>query len=263
MRDGFIDIHCHILPGLDDGSDILKESLRMIALAGSDGTSGMVATPHVVKGVYDNTSEGIEKASSELDSISDQVRIYPGAEIRIDRDIAERLRKREIPLINGKNHILLELPAQVIPPVGELQKLILALRRRGIITILAHPERNIPLARNPSIMERLIKAGSLFQVTSTSITDPNLQGLAMKMIKKGYIHAVASDAHDLQKRPPILSKAFERISKRFGYETADNLFRLNPLKIIHGEKIAEHHCMPKCRVFCGDGLFQKIKKALP
>jgi protein-tyrosine phosphatase len=233
----FFDIHCHILPQLDEGAQTLEESLTMLQLARKDGISGIVATPHIISGIYNNTKEIIGRAISELKRSANHIEIYTGAEIRIDRDLAARVDSNELPLINNNNFILLELPTYVIPPLGELENIVKSLRNRQISPIFAHPERNVPLMKDLSIMERLVRCGALFQLTAMSITDRAMHRPAMKMIRKGFIHVVASDAHDATKRPPILSDAYRLISGKFGTDKANKLFRDNPLKIIQGEFI--------------------------
>jgi protein-tyrosine phosphatase len=234
---GFFDIHCHILPQLDEGPLTVEESIKMLQLASDDGISGIVATPHIISGIYDNTKEIIERAIAELKVSANSVEIFTGAEIRIGRDLAARIDSRELPLINNNNFILLELPTYVIPPLRELEIIVRGLRNRQISPIFAHPERNVPIMKDLSIMEKLIKCGALFQMTAMSITDSAMQRSALNMIRKGYIHVVASDAHDARKRPPILSAAHKMISRKLGGEIAERLFTRNPLKIIRGEDI--------------------------
>lgn len=231
----FFDIHCHILPSLDEGPQTMEESLRMLQLAREDGISGIVATPHIIDGLYNNTKEIIERTIAELKGAAGHPGIYAGAEIRIGRDLAARVDNGEIPLINNKNFVLLELPAYVIPPLNELENIVKSLRNRRIRPIFAHPDRNMPILKDFSIMERLIKCGALFQMTAMSVTGRLTRGTALKMIRKGYIHAVASDAHDTVKRPPVLSVAYEMISRKICSEIAERLFTYNPSKIIRGE----------------------------
>ncbi len=237
MNTQFFDIHCHILPKLDEGSSTPEESVKMLKLAQADGIAGIVATPHIVNGVYNNTKEIIDNAISELKKLTNHVQIFIGAEIRIDRDLAARVANNELPLINNKKFILLELPTYVIPPILQLENIVKGLVKNQIFPIFAHPERNIPLLKDFSIMERLIRCGALFQVTATSFRDPILTRPTLKMIRKGYVHAVASDAHDASKRPPNLSLAYEIVSRKIDNDIAKRLFMYNPLKIIRGEDV--------------------------
>jgi protein-tyrosine phosphatase len=239
MNNEFIDIHCHVLPGLDEGPSTQEESVKMLQLAYEDGVTGIVATPHIMNGLYKNTKETIDNAISELRRLANHVRIYIGAEIRIDRDLAARVVNNELPLINNKKFILLELPTYVIPPIAQLENIVKSLKMHRITPIFAHPERNIPILKDLSVMEKLIRCGAFFQVTAMSLRDPGLRSPVLKMINKGYVHAVASDAHDARKRPPILSVAYEIISKKIGNEIAEKLFTYNPLKIIRGEDIGQ------------------------
>jgi len=236
----FIDIHCHILPGLDDGVSTFEESLKMLEIAKNDGISGIVATPHVITGVYHNTPKTIIEALLRIREKADNLALYPGAEIRIDRDLVQRLLKKELLLINNKNYMLLEMPAYSIPPIKELSYIVSSLKMKRITPIIAHPERNMVIIQNPGIMERLIEYGAISQVTAMSITKNNgaqVQKVTLKMIEKGYIHVVASDAHDAKKRPPILSEAYRVVLKTFGEDEAKRLFVDNPLKIINGQEI--------------------------
>ncbi len=237
MDNAFIDIHCHILPQLDEGPSTPEESAKMLAVACEDGIRGIVATPHIINGLYGNTKETIDKAISAMRSLANKIQLYMGAEIRIDRDLAARVARDELPLINNKRFILLELPAYVIPPVPSLENIVRSLTKKHITPIFAHPERNMPILKDLSIMEKLIKCGALFQVTAMSITDRNMQKPALKMIKRGYVHAVASDAHDSQFRPPLLSPAFRKISREFGEGEGRRLFVDNPGRIIRGETV--------------------------
>jgi len=242
QNNGFIDIHSHILPKLDEGSSCLKESMKMLQIARGDGISGMVATPHVLDGVYDNSRESIEKAVTELNAENSGVHLYIGAEVRINRYLAQRISNNELPLLNNNNYLLLELPTYLLPPIMELENIIKNLKTHKINPIFAHPERNIPLLNDLSIMERLIGCGASFQVTAMSITNylgKRIQKATFKMIKKGYVHAVASDAHDAEKRPPILSHAFKITAEKFGEDKADKLFYYNPFKIVSGADIAD------------------------
>jgi len=237
MNNEFFDLHCHLLPKLDEGAATLEEAVKMLQIASQDGIAGVVATPHILTGLYNNTKEIINRAISELTKVVNHVPIYTGAEIRIDRDLAARVANDELPLINNKRFMLLELPAYVIPPILQLENIVKSLKENQITPIFAHPERNLPILRDLSVMERLALCGALFQVTAASLSDPDLRGPTLKMIKKGYVHVVATDAHDTLKRPPILSVAYEIISRKLDKDAANRLFMHNPLKIIQGEDL--------------------------
>lgn len=240
MNNGFIDIHCHILPGLDEGASNIEESINMLQIAKKDGISAIVAAPHIMDGVYNNTREIIANAISELKKIINTLPVYVGAEVRICRYLLKRLLNQEMPLINDKSYLLLELPGFLLPPISELENIVRSLVENKITPIFVHPERNVIILNNLSIMERLLMCGALFQVTAMSITnqlDRGIQKAALKMIKKNYIHVIATDAHDDRNRPPILSDAYMKIVKEFGEYEAQRLLIKNPLRIIQGESI--------------------------
>jgi len=240
MKNGFIDIHCHILPGLDEGASNLEESVNMLEIAKKDGISAIVAAPHIMDGVYNNTKETIIKAISELKKLANTLPIYAGAEVRICRGLVNRINNQEIPLVNDKRYLLLELPVHVIPPILELENIVRNLIENKIIPIFTHPERNVVILNNLSIMERLIRCGAFFQATAMSITNQlgrSIQKATLKMIKQNYVHVVATDAHNEKNRPPVLSDAYIKVAKEFDEYEAQRLFIKNPLKIIKGESI--------------------------
>ena len=236
-NNGFIDIHCHILPGLDEGPSCSAEAVQMLRMAREDGTAGIVATPHILDGVFNNTKRTIAQSVEDLNALNTGIQLYMGAEVRISRNLKERISRDELPLLNNSNVLLLELPAYLLPPLPELEAIITDLRMSHITPIIAHPERNIPILHDLSIMARLIRCGAAFQVTAMSITGHSgrrTQKAALDMIQEGYVHAVASDAHDATKRPPLLSRAYTVIAKNFNADEAQRLFCDNPLKIISG-----------------------------
>ncbi len=241
MSIGFVDIHCHILPGLDDGPESVEESIRMLDIAKEDGITDIVASPHIFKGVYENTVSGIMEALEELRPESPGTRLYAGADLRIGRNLVKKIEEGEIPLINDKNYLLLELPTYSIPPLRELENVIHSLKIRGFTPIITHPERNAAILSNMDVMAKLSDFGVAFQLTAMSITGNfggEVQRASLRMIKERYIHLVASDAHDSVKRPPVLSRAYEVVSKKFGEEAAQRFFISNPLAVINGEEMA-------------------------
>ncbi len=241
MGEGFIDIHCHILPGLDDGSPDIEQTIEMLRIARDDGIKSIVASPHVMNGLYVNSREEICRQIAFVKSRANGVALYPGADVHISRDILENARKGALPLINDKNYLLLELPSFVLPPLAELDKIIAGLRLMGVIPVITHPERNLAILEDASILQRFLNLGARFQMTAASITGKfgsRVQKACFRMLKKGQIHAVATDAHDVKKRPPVLSEAHSWIARRFGPSMAEKLFIRNPLRILNGESIA-------------------------
>ena len=242
MNQGFIDIHCHILPGMDDGAGDMEESLQMLRIARDDGIAGIVATPHIMSGVYDNTRETIGDAISRLASETDLLPLYIGADIRLGRETLQGIINRDYPPINDKKYVLLELPTYMLPPVSELGKIIYSLKVRGIVPVITHPERNLPILEDLTILESLVRQGAVSQVTAMSLTGKlgrRIQKAAFTMIREGHAHVVASDAHDTRQRPPLLSGACRKIHEKFGEKVAYRLFVENPLNIIQGRDVVQ------------------------
>ena len=239
MGSGFIDIHCHILPGLDDGSTDIEQTIEMLRIARQDGIEAIVASPHVMNGLYVNSREDISRQIAYVKSRTNGVALYPGADVHISRDILENARRGALPLINDKNYLLLELPSFVLPPLAEVDRIISGLRLMGVVPVITHPERNLQILENVSILQRFLDLGARCQMTAASITGKfgsRVQKACWRMIKKGFIHAVATDAHDVKRRPPVLSEAHGWVVKKFGPSMAENLFILNPLKMVNGDQ---------------------------
>ncbi len=240
MSGGFIDIHCHILPGIDDGSPDMAHTIEMLRIAREDGIEGIVASPHVISGLYDNTREGIGEAVARVKSTTNGLALYTGADVHISRDLLENVQRGTLPLINDRNYLLLELPTFVLPPMAEIERIIAGLRVRGVTPVITHPERNVAILEDASILQRLLDMGALCQLTAASITGKfgaRIQKACFRMIKKRQVHAVATDAHDVKKRPPVLSEAHAKIANKFGPSQAQKLFIRNPQRIVNGEPV--------------------------
>lgn len=234
----FIDIHCHILPGLDDGPLSIDESLKMIEIATGDGIFHIFATPHVIDGLYDNKGSKIIASADHLRKhVPDTIKIFYGADVRIALDLTKRIESREIPTLNDSGYMLLEMPEYVIPP--NVDNLIFNLRHRGIIPIITHPERHLRLMNDLPAISRLRDSGAMCQITAMSITGGfgrHIRKISFTMIERELVDIVASDAHNSKGRPPILSKAHEEVKREFGSDISDLLFFTNPKKIVEAAK---------------------------
>ncbi|HWR58965.1 MAG TPA: CpsB/CapC family capsule biosynthesis tyrosine phosphatase, partial [Thermodesulfovibrionales bacterium] len=126
----FIDIHCHILPGLDDGPSNIEESSRMIEVAVKDSVSAIFATPHIIRGIFDNNSSKITASVERLkEHVPDNLKLFYGADVRITFDLLERVESREIPTLNGSGYMLVEMPEFIVPPL--IENLIFNIRHKG------------------------------------------------------------------------------------------------------------------------------------
>ena len=227
---GLVDIHCHILPGLDDGSSSIEESLRMIELAVEDGISHIFATPHILDGVYENRCDVIMASVEELKRHApDAIQVFYGADVRITFDLIDRIKNNEIPTLHGSGYMLIEFPEYIIPPHSD--NLIFNLRHRRITPIITHPERHLRLMHDLSALAQLRDTGAMCQITAMSITGgfgKSVRKACFTMMEKGIVDLVASDAHNARGRPPILSNAYHHVRKEFGGDVADKLFYTNP-----------------------------------
>ncbi len=212
----FVDIHCHLLPGLDDGASDLASSLAMARMAAIDGTSTIVATPHQLGSFSQNRGDDIRQRAvqlqGELERAGIQLAVLPGADVRIEPGLVAAIEAGEVLTVGDhRRHVLLELPHELYFPVAAV---LADLRRVGIVGILTHPERNAGLLRRRELLGPLVDAGCLMQVTAGSFTGsfgPHCQHLAEWMLSEGFIHFVATDAHGAQTRRPLMRRAFKRI----------------------------------------------------
>ena len=237
----FIDIHCHILPGIDDGPGDIGESVEMARMAIDDGISTILATPHILDGAYDNTAEKIKEAHGELlSSLPEGITLLYGADVRISPDMIKKVERGDIPTLNGSGYLLIELPHFVIPPSTD--NLVFNLKQRGITPILTHPERHLLMSKNLTVLRSLRSVGAMIQITAQSITGGfgrDIRKASMLMLKEGLVDFVASDAHNSRKRPPQLSAAYREVEASFGGETARELFVLNQKQIVQAIESGE------------------------
>ena len=243
-----IDLHTHIIPGLDDGAKDIEKSLAMAQIAIEDGITMLVATPHVISGAFDNRKEDILEnvghLNKYLDSAGILLQILPGAEYRLEPDLPRRLAAGELLTINDTGrYLLVELPGSMVPDYTG--RILYDLQLQGVTPIIAHPERNAGFEREPEILRNFVTRGILVQITSASITGlfGNLaKNTALKFIKEGSVHLIASDAHSSHGRSPVLSLAFLELERRWGIDYARTLTSENPRLII--EALPVEPCIP-------------------
>lgn len=219
-----IDIHSHILPGVDDGSADMKESLNMARKAVEAGITHLFATPHHLNEKYVNVKRDIiDRAVRLNDSLQQNnipLIIHLGQEVRIHRDIFTSLEKEEILTLddNGK-YLLLELPSGKVPTYTK--EVIYELLLKGITPIIVHPERNKELIENHKLLFELVQEGALTQLTSGSINGnfgKKIQSFSKKIIEHNLSHFIATDAHNIISRGFSLQHAYEIITKAYGIE---------------------------------------------
>ena len=239
-----IDLHAHVLPGVDDGPETLEEALAMCRLAVSDGVEVMVATPHQRHELWENGDPvALEAVRRSLElALGGGLRLLLGGEVRWDSELLADLdtptRGGALPLA-GSHYILLE--PGLDPPVLDPVELVHELGLAGWRPIISHPERIPYVAGDPGLLAALARRGALFQITAGSLTGKlgrKPQGWAEQMIERGLVQLVASDAHDAVRRPPLLGEAHSVIAKRWGAELAERLLTQNPRAVIEDRPVA-------------------------
>jgi len=230
-----VDIHSHILWGLDDGAETLDESLAMLKLAAESGTTDIVATPHAnsrYRYQADVVRERIEEAAT---GISGHPRIHRGCDFHLSFDnVQDAMENPAKYAINDTHYLLVEFPNG---PLTGMKRVLTTLLDRGMIPIMTHPERQRQLQRIGEEFREWIQMGCLVQVTAQSLlgrfgTGP--ESSAWEMLRRGLVHFIASDGHDVEDRPPRLDLAFEAVSKRMGADQARLLLIDNPGAVLRG-----------------------------
>ena len=226
-----IDLHCHILPGIDDGAKNLDESLALINTAISNGITHMMCTPHIQLGRFDNTVDTISMAFNQVQQqVTAQalnIKLAFAAEVRICPEIMILAKQAKLPFIGqwqGKNVLLLELPHSHVPPGTE--QLIKWLHKNDIIPMIAHPERKRDILADYEKLKILVRTHCLFQITASSIIGDFGEGpkaLAEKMLMDDLVNIIATDAHSLKRRPPKLAEGRMAAAKLIGDEKAHKL----------------------------------------
>ncbi len=235
-----IDIHCHILPGVDDGPADLETSVRMLKIAAADGIERVVASPHIVFNggpSPDDICRGLASLKERAEEEGIPVRLCPGADLRLSPELIERIGTEEIPTINGSRYFLLELP-DVIPP--NTAGFLLDVRAKGFLPIITHPERNCGLLSRPERLTALMEAGAMCQLTAMSITggfDDRIRWFSRMLLRKGSVDFVASDAHDPVMRKPVLSGAKREVARILGETEAARIFFENPLAVLENRPL--------------------------
>ncbi len=232
-----IDLHCHILPGIDDGARDMGVALQMAQTALEDGIRAIVCTPHITPGIYDNDAVGIRKAignfAEHLRKAGIELSIHAGADIRISPDMGERIRTGAWPSIAGTRYFLFEPDHNVaMPGMLDLAKRLL---RDGLVPVLTHPERLRWIESHYERIYGMRKMGCVIQITAGAITGrfgKRAQRWAERMLVDGLVDVIATDAHNMHRRPPLLREGFEAAAALVGRESAWAMVHDTPLKIL-------------------------------
>lgn len=238
-----IDLHSHLLPGIDDGAPDLETALQLARVAVDDGITHLVCTPHIHHGRYDNDRASIHQAHQRfvqgLAQAGIDLKVSWAAEVRFGMELMGNLAEGALPFLGrweGKKVLLLEFPHSEIPFGAE--RLTTWLLQRNVVPMIAHPERNKGLMRTPAKLKPFLQQGCLLQVTAGSVAGhfgDNARALAHSLLEEGLVTILASDAHNLQHRPPLLAEGMEHAARIVGDRQAERLVKDTPWQI------AQHH----------------------
>jgi len=268
-----IDIHSHLLPKLDDGAKTIEESIQMCGISYQDGIRTIVATPHILPGIYGNDRSTIltklqelnmtikqfgvqssefgvkdsKSRSSSFSSNNSELRthhselslvVLPGADVHFSSDLLQRCERGEIVTVNDQGrYLMVEFTFQGIPYQAE--EVLFQLLTKGIIPIISHPERNMEIGQRPKRYYEMIRMGCLGQVTAMSLTGgfgSGVKRIAETLLLKRLIHIIASDAHSTDGRPPILSAGVRAAEKIVGKEEARKMVTEYPKALLEGRR---------------------------
>ena len=254
-----IDLHCHMLPGIDDGAPNLEVALAMARCAAADGITHIACTPHIYPGLYENHRDGIAAAIEAFRGILAEqdiaLTLVIGADTHLTPDLVDGIRSRRIPTLNDTRYLLFEPPHHVAPP--RLEESVFNLMAAGIVPVLTHPERLSWIDDNYAVFGRLVHAGTLMQITAGSVTGRfgrRPKYWAERMLDEGQVHLLATDAHHIDKRPPLLAEARDAAAKRLGDAEAIHLVLTRPRGILDNVPPNELPALP-------DGKMTALKPA--
>lgn len=238
-----IDLHCHILPGIDDGAKDWEESLLMAEKAVEEGITHILATPHHQNRSWINPKNKVIALVDELQERLNQANIdltvFPGQEVRIHGDLLNNIELNEISFIDEfDKYLLIEFPTPVVPHYTE--QLFFNLQSEGITPIIVHPERNQAILDDPSILKTFVDRGVMAQLTAGSYTGAfgkKIERLSEHFIEANLIHYIASDAHNTSGRTFYMRAAFEKLEKKVGQEKVV-AFQKVSRALINGDPVA-------------------------
>lgn len=238
-----IDIHAHILAGIDDGPRTWEDALKLAKLASQSGINTVVATPHYQ---FDNALNTLEKVRTQVqhfrELLAEQgipLKVVPGSEIMLRPGFFDYLKSQQFATINDTGrYVLLQLPVECLPINTE--EVILELRAREHFPVIAHPERNWHVIREPNALLKLIEAGALIQVNASSLTGRSgyrAMRTAEILLLHNMVHFLASDMHCFETRAPDMARARRKAEKLIGTQPVKRLVLGNPQKVLNGEEI--------------------------
>lgn len=238
-----VDLHCHLLPGIDDGSKSMEISLRLAREATENGVTHALLTPHHMNGRYVNHKQDVIRRTVEfqeqLRNHDIPLKVFPGQEVRINGHLLDALDKDDILFADtGNRYLMLEFPDDDVPHYTN--QMIFDLQQRGITPVIVHPERNTKIMAEPDLIYQLLQKGCLSQITASSYIGTfgkKVEKFSCQLIEAGQGYVFASDAHDLPGRKYEMRQAFDKMQHEFGHKLAEQ-YQRNARLIINGESIS-------------------------
>lgn len=241
---GFIDMHTHILPEVDDGAQSMGEALKLVRMAFENGTRALIVTPHFRGKYKENSPAWLQEVFSVFSQMVwqelPQMELFLGSEAYYEQATPALLSQKNVLSINGSRYCLLEFSPGT--PRSQMETGVAETIRHGFTPILAHVERYSAFHDGSNLADEVLSQGALIQVNAGSILGKHglqVKRLCHKLLKERKVHFIASDAHDAQNRPPVLRDCFHVIQKKYGGEYGAQLFYENARAVIDDKVILE------------------------
>jgi protein-tyrosine phosphatase len=232
-----IDLHCHLLPGIDDGAKTQEQSLDMARMAVADGIRIVACTPHIMPGVYNNSGRDIRIAvaglQQKLDEAGISLLLVYGADVHIAPNLLQGLQEGRVLPLNRTRYFLLEPTHHLLPP--RFEEFIFDLLAAGYVPIITHPERLSWIETQYDMLHRLARSGVWMQLTGGSLLGKfgrRAAAWSERMLQEGIVHLLATDAHDTERRPPLLRAAVEAAARIIGEDEAHHLVVTRPVGVL-------------------------------
>ena len=230
----FVDLHTHILAGVDDGPEHEEQMYGLLQALYADGVAKICCTPHYHPGYYGRNQEEVSRRFSRLEAYIREkkldMRIYPGNELHYSQRCFAWMEEGLCRTLNGTRYVLVDFDRE--EEYRTMESAVRTFLNEGYIPVLAHVERYPCLGRKTDLVKKLRGMGAVIQVNASSILRKRRYPLVKRLLREKAVDVVASDTHNLETRPPLMGAAYQEISRRYGKEYADSLFAANPSKIL-------------------------------
>lgn len=235
---GLYDIHCHIIPYVDDGADNIDIAIEMLELEYEEGVRSIIATPHFRMNMFETPLEKVQKEYMRLKERAkmigeDGIELYLGCEFHVNLDMVELLQSKKVPTMAGSRYVLTEFAGPA--DQNQIRERLYSLISSGYKPIIAHAERCSNLRGDFDFIEEIVEMGAKIQINAESIVGKGGFGMkrfCLRLMKEGFLHFVGTDAHGSSYRVPEIKNAYRYVAKKMGDDYAEEIFIFNPSQII-------------------------------